>query len=966
MRVVAAHLQPDSTTVNRCVLAVRQLTIASHLRPLLPPSLLDSLSSYTLVSVSSSTHTFHSREQHTASYTSSPSSSSAPQDARAGAAHRAPRQHPPEHALEFQTEEGQRFEIQLRKNEGLFGAGYSESMQHWTSNGQRSPALEPRLRTANEIEHCHYQGVVTATGGSADVGAAGNVGISTCSGGFSGLILLKDSPAREGGVYGIEPAHLHVEKEKLEKHVQSLSTASGKTVDHLSMHILYDMRHHRSLHSLLGGSGCGVEHPDVVQSKASRYTASKQWAPHSQSASAAPSAASYERDHDSAFDILRHFGVVSGGDSDATHEDTASNSASSFGAKMRRPGQVKAAGDPINAQRYVELFIANDNRRYLTLQQDTESKTAEIVNQVATFYQTQNPPFTPALIQVVLIGQTTFFNSDPWNITTGGCTAAAPTEVCVDKLLSTWNEWRRNPDHTVPYQNHDTGHLFSGYKFQGAVLGYAGVGSMCDNTYAGGIDQMTSETSGFNAVIAAHEIGHNLGMQHDSSGNNCAQSGFIMNAVVDSTKAPKEFSSCSLVYYTDWTNTGAGTCLNNLPVQRYGAAVCGNGYVEAGEACDCGPYGIGVDSTNVAANFCQASSNPNLRCCDALSCQFVERAECSDTDACCSNCRITQASEQKVCRTARNSCDVAETCDGSSSECPFDDSVGNGAACTMQAYGAGTCFEGSCTSHAAQCGALSATVKAGPWYFCPYQQQYNDEHRNGATGGLCGTLWCSQQSPLTASGCSLFTLSSAPEQMADGNACGAEDETTKVPAPTSFCYKGQCVAASVTNPRYQWAVTDWEKCSDCNTQQARNVTCRRSSNNAVSLDVLCSGSDKPLTSQQCSDDELLCEQTIGGTIDLTILGRDIAVSSNVVIGVSVGIFVFLLFMVHVFVSCVKKRISDPGLKMVHDQELDQQQQQPPKKEHRKSKTSGRHHSAHGPRTHPQMSQAEQYRMAGLA
>ena len=42
----------------------------------------------------------------------------------------------------------------------------------------------------------------------------------------------------------------------------------------------------------------------------------------------------------------------------------------------------------------------------------------------------------------------------------------------------------------------------------------------------------------------AHEIGHNLGMNHDSSNNNCASNGFIMSPS-RGTRGETVWSSCS-------------------------------------------------------------------------------------------------------------------------------------------------------------------------------------------------------------------------------------------------------------------------------------------------------------------------------------------------------------------------------------------------------------------------------------
>ena len=49
-------------------------------------------------------------------------------------------------------------------------------------------------------------------------------------------------------------------------------------------------------------------------------------------------------------------------------------------------------------------------------------------------------------------------------------------------------------------------------------------------------------------------------------------------------KASSIFSNCSQLVLNSFT----GTCLNNQPKTLYGDPVCGNGFVEEGEECDCG------------------------------------------------------------------------------------------------------------------------------------------------------------------------------------------------------------------------------------------------------------------------------------------------------------------------------------------------------------------------------------------
>lgn len=387
-------------------------------------------------------------------------------------------------------------------------------------------------------------------------------------------------------------------------------------------------------------------------------------------------------------------------------------------------------------------------------------------------------------------------------------------------------------------------------------------------------------------------------MQHDSKGNTCPESGFIMNAVVNSGTPPSQFSSCSVSYYNSWTQNGAGSCLDNVPTQRYGDPVCGNGYVEAGEQCDCGPYPPGVDWRTVDPNFCAANGNP---CCDPFSCQLNVGAVCSESDACCTNCQVTSASENKTCRASTGGCDVAEVCDGRSSACPVDDFVGNGASCSDATYGSGACFEGRCQSFALQCGDVSKVFSGGPWEPCPVAQQLNKQ--NGRE--YCNTLYCSTHGDATT--CSYFDFSGAnSEQMADGNPCGPTT-ADGTPSPSSLCYKGKCVPAGLTNTRHEWRVSGWEKCSDCNTFQSRNVSCVRVANGEAAADIYCSADSRPASSQACSDEELLCDHGLGGVVEFTLLDYHIVIDSKLVMGVAGGVFAFLLLVMHLCVMCVGAR-----------------------------------------------------------
>jgi hypothetical protein len=85
----------------------------------------------------------------------------------------------------------------------------------------------------------------------------------------------------------------------------------------------------------------------------------------------------------------------------------------------------------------------------------------------------------------------------------------------------------------------------------------------------------------------AHEMGHNFGMEHDTENCKCPEERCLM-APASSTMKPSFWSSCSLEYLALAFEHGMDYCLRNRPRALFDGPVCGNGFVEAGEECDCG------------------------------------------------------------------------------------------------------------------------------------------------------------------------------------------------------------------------------------------------------------------------------------------------------------------------------------------------------------------------------------------
>ncbi|KAI5635750.1 metallo-peptidase family m12B reprolysin-like domain-containing protein [Phthorimaea operculella] len=87
----------------------------------------------------------------------------------------------------------------------------------------------------------------------------------------------------------------------------------------------------------------------------------------------------------------------------------------------------------------------------------------------------------------------------------------------------------------------------------GVTMGLAPVGGVCLPAHACVVSEFGTTdvfgrpypSAGFTSVyILAHEIGHNLGMHHDGSGNSCARDGFIMSPS-RGTNGEATWSMCS-------------------------------------------------------------------------------------------------------------------------------------------------------------------------------------------------------------------------------------------------------------------------------------------------------------------------------------------------------------------------------------------------------------------------------------
>ncbi|XP_030638979.1 disintegrin and metalloproteinase domain-containing protein 15 [Chanos chanos] len=351
--------------------------------------------------------------------------------------------------------------------------------------------------------------------------------------------------------------------------------------------------------------------------------------------------------------------------------------------------------DILSETKYIELVLVADHKEYLNYQKNNKTivyRMLDVANQVDWFYR-------PLNVRVALVGLEIWSDQD---------------KILVDKsptdTLNRFLEWRTRE--LLPRLRHDNAQLIMGDSFDGTTVGMASQSSMCSKDRSGGVnvDHLVSVLGVASTV--AHELGHNLGMSHDTADRECKcqneprMGGCIMEPSTGFMPG-QLFSSCSAQDLSLSLLHGGGMCLFNVPQPEnlLGGPRCGNLYVEKGEECDCGL----LDECN----------DP---CCNASTCKLVPGAQCSSDGICCDNCKLRTAGW--VCREALGECDLPEHCTGSSPYCPPNVFLQNGEPCES---GSSYCYGGVCASLDTQCQMLWGpnATRAPPLCFSSVNKQGN-------------------------------------------------------------------------------------------------------------------------------------------------------------------------------------------------------------------------------------------------
>ncbi|XP_044134854.1 zinc metalloproteinase-disintegrin-like crotastatin [Bufo gargarizans] len=430
----------------------------------------------------------------------------------------------------------------------------------------------------------------------------------------------------------------------------------------------------------------------------------------------------------------------------------------------------------LKSQKYIHLYMVADVRMFKKYNSSVESvkqRIFEIVNYV-------NEVYKALTTFVALNGLEVWEKKDLFEVSTSASTN-----------LDRFSSWRKSD--LLPRKAHDNAQFITDIDFEGSTVGLAFVGTMCSDSHSSGVIQDHSKQSIAVGATIAHEMGHNLGMNHDSSSCSCSADSCIMAPSL-SYKTPFFFSSCSLGNFQEFIYDRMPECMKDVPLKQYvmSPSVCGNKFTELGEDCDCGTV---TECTNV--------------CCDAATCKFKVDVECADGE-CCAQCKIKKAGS--VCRPAKDDCDLADMCDGESPECPSDRFIYNGHPCNE---GEGVCYNGQCPMLERQCSQLwgPSGVVGEDKCFNVNQRGNNYGHCKQLEGRYiaceptelkCGVLYCSGGSDNPSIYASVAMFSNCRGVLAPG---GMVENGTKC-GDGMVCYDGKCVS---TNSAFRSANCS-EKC----------------------------------------------------------------------------------------------------------------------------------------------------------
>ncbi|XP_061441693.1 disintegrin and metalloproteinase domain-containing protein 22 isoform X3 [Rhineura floridana] len=363
----------------------------------------------------------------------------------------------------------------------------------------------------------------------------------------------------------------------------------------------------------------------------------------------------------------------------------------------RRKRQVRQS--PYKAEeetKYVELMIVNDHlmlKKHRLSVGHTNSFAKSVVNMADLIYKEQ------LNTRIVLVAMETWGTDNKFTIS--------------ENPLVTLREFMKYRRDFIKEKS-DAVHLFSGSQFQSSRSGAAYIGGICSLLKGGGVNEFGKPD--LMSITLAQSLAHNLGIFSDKrklQSGECKCEDTWSGCIMGDTGyyLPTKFSKCDIEEYSEFLKNGGGACLFNKPSKLLDPPECGNGFVEAGEECDCG-----------TPAECLAEGG---NCCN--SCSLTANSQCSN-GICCRKCQFE--AKGVVCREAVNDCDIPERCTGDSNQCSPNLHKMDGYSCDNKQ---GICFGGRCKTRDRQCKYIWGEKATAADEYC-----YERLNIEGTEKGNCG------------------------------------------------------------------------------------------------------------------------------------------------------------------------------------------------------------------------------------